>query len=260
MSSDAAPVDHACTLAALRERGADRHDPVRFRFIEALAQRASAQRGAARRVLEEKLAGLLAAYDAAPVTSSVEQIGQVEAVEAAGAPKAAEAAKPAVPVAVPREIAPAAPVITASAPRAAPPVQVASPAPAPRAGTGLLGALVHQLAERNAPALPAAPPVVDGRAAAAPRAAVAAALSTAAPPELKALSYFRRTWSRLSTEQRLAQSAAKLPENAGPLNSQHLVHQSLVLMRDLSPGYLERFIAHVDALMWLDQINNHGSK
>ena len=96
--------------------------------------------------------------------------------------------------------------------------------------------------------------------AAATRSAVTPVAPVAAPPELKALSYFRSTWSRLSTEQRLAQSAAKLPENAGPLNSQHLVHQSLVLMRDLSPGYLERFIAHVDALMWLDQVNHGGTK
>ena len=37
------------------------------------------------------------------------------------------------------------------------------------------------------------------------------------------------------------------------------VHQSLVLMRELSPGYLERFVAHVDALMWLDQLHSSGT-
>ena len=78
-----------------------------------------------------------------------------------------------------------------------------------------------------------------------------------APPpaagELKTLGYFRSTWARLSAERRLTQSLAKVPENAGPLNSHHLVHRSLTLMRDLSPEYLNRFMSYVDTLLWLDQ-------
>lgn len=79
------------------------------------------------------------------------------------------------------------------------------------------------------------------------------------PPELKALSYFRSTWAKLNTEQRLSQSLARLPDNAGPLNSHHLVHRSLTLMRDLSPGYLDKFMAYVDALLWLDQVSSAGT-
>jgi hypothetical protein len=71
--------------------------------------------------------------------------------------------------------------------------------------------------------------------------------------ELETLPFFRRTWSRLSADQRLAQSQAALPDNAGPLNSHHLVHRSLTLMRELSPGYFDRFVAHVDALLSLQQ-------
>lgn len=78
---------------------------------------------------------------------------------------------------------------------------------------------------------------------------------TEASPELKALRWFRGTWSRLSADQRLNQSLAQVPDNAGPLNSQQLVHRSLALMRALSPGYLQHFVAQVDALMWLDQVN-----
>ena len=73
------------------------------------------------------------------------------------------------------------------------------------------------------------------------------------PAELQALPYFRATWSRLSAQRRLAQSLAQLPENAGPLNSHRLVHRALTLMRQLSPDYLQRFMAHVDVLMWLEQ-------
>jgi len=64
---------------------------------------------------------------------------------------------------------------------------------------------------------------------------------------------FRSTWTRLSADQRLTQALAKVPDNAGPLNSQRLLHRSLALMRDLSPDYLERFVSYVDALLWLDE-------
>ncbi|MFM0168032.1 DUF2894 domain-containing protein [Paraburkholderia sediminicola] len=49
-------------LDAWRERGADRLDPVRFHFIEALERRAADHSGEARRILDERLAGLLDAY------------------------------------------------------------------------------------------------------------------------------------------------------------------------------------------------------
>jgi hypothetical protein len=70
--------------------------------------------------------------------------------------------------------------------------------------------------------------------------------------ELKTLSYFQGTWAALSAERRLRQSLSALPENAGPLNSQRLLHRALEAMRELSPAYLERFIEHVDTLLWLD--------
>jgi hypothetical protein len=74
------------------------------------------------------------------------------------------------------------------------------------------------------------------------------------PPaaELKSVAYFRNTWSRLSTEQQLTQTLAQAPENAGPMNSQHLVLRSLEVMRDISPDYLQNFMSYIDALIWLD--------
>jgi len=79
--------------------------------------------------------------------------------------------------------------------------------------------------------------------------------ATRAAPAGSSLPYFRRTWSRLNADQRLAQSRSSLPQNAGPLNSQHLVHRSLAQMRELSPAYFERFIAYADALLWIEQTN-----
>eukprot|EP01036_Dinobryon_divergens_P014130 gene14130-19077_t len=43
-------------------RGDHRFDPVRFRFIEALARRADTHEGEARRLLDDRVATLLAAY------------------------------------------------------------------------------------------------------------------------------------------------------------------------------------------------------
>ncbi|HJW26756.1 MAG TPA: DUF2894 domain-containing protein, partial [Rhodocyclaceae bacterium] len=54
--------DPRATLAAWREAGAERFDPVGFRFIEALARRAEAHGGEARRLLEAKLAKAVAEY------------------------------------------------------------------------------------------------------------------------------------------------------------------------------------------------------
>lgn len=64
MSNDESdPISAArATLDAWRERGADRLEPVRFHFINALARRAAGHSGEARRILDDRLAGLLEAY------------------------------------------------------------------------------------------------------------------------------------------------------------------------------------------------------
>ncbi|NRO96471.1 DUF2894 domain-containing protein [Paraburkholderia sp. NMBU_R16] len=74
-------------------------------------------------------------------------------------------------------------------------------------------------------------------------------------PEPEALDYFRHTWSKLSTERRLRESHEQVPGNAGPLNSESLVYRSLSLMRELSPEYLRQFLGYVDALSWIEQLN-----
>jgi len=110
-----------------------------------------------------------------------------------------------------------------------------------------LAALLAHIATHNAAAW------------AAPHAAAPlAAAPLAAVPELKAVRDYRSTWSRLHMEQRLTLALAKVPANAGPLNTQRLLHQALAVMREQSPAYLQRFMVQVEALLWLEQVN-HGA-
>ncbi|MGO4390675.1 DUF2894 domain-containing protein [Variovorax sp. M-6] len=185
-------MDPGAIIDAWRKRGDHRFDPVRLRFIEALARRAAAHHGDARRILDDKLARLLAAYG--------EDLERARSTDG-------------------------------DTTRAQGPSR-----------RGPLAELVDHVARHPSSH-------GDGTAA---RDTVA---SLSAPAELKTLRYFRSTWSKLSADRRLTQSLAKMPQNAGPLNSHHLVHRSLTLMRDLSPEYLNRFMSYVDALLWLDQVN-----
>jgi hypothetical protein len=180
--------DAQAILEAWRRSGADRLDPVRFRFIETLARRAAAHEGATRRLLDTRLAQLIAAYGARIRADACVDPAELRAARAA---------------------------------------QVAAPAQP-------LAALLDRIADG------AAMVTGEGKAAAAQK-------------ELKSLRHFRTTWDRLVASRRLTDSMAKAPLNAGPLNSQRLVHRSLSLMHDVSPEYLSRFVSYVDTLLWLDQ-------
>jgi hypothetical protein len=164
------------TIDAWREQGADRLDAIRFHYMDALERRAAGHEGEVRRLLDEKLAGLLKAY--------ADDLKKTE--------KADGSTTPAAPA---RET---------------------------------LGSLVEHMASQN----------------------------TASFPELAALDTFRKIWSRLRNENQLRQALDHLPTNAGPLNSSALVHRSIMLMRELSPGYLQQFLSYVDALSWMEQMND----
>ena len=86
-----------------------------------------------------------------------------------------------------------------------------------------------------------------------------AANATTRPRELKALRDYRSTWSRLAMEQRVNQALSRVPPNAGPLNTQRLVHEALSALRDTSPAYLHRLVTQVEALLWLERVGQGGS-
>jgi hypothetical protein len=69
----------------------------------------------------------------------------------------------------------------------------------------------------------------------------------------------RTTWSTLHTQQRVTHALASKPPQAGPLNSEQLVHRALLLMREVSPDYLRNLVATIDALSWAEQLQGRGS-
>lgn len=74
-------------------------------------------------------------------------------------------------------------------------------------------------------------------------------------PDVQMLDYFRGVWSQVSADRQVRQSQEQVHKNAGPLNSNQLVHRALTLMRELSPGYLQQFLSYTDALMWMEQVH-----
>lgn len=73
------------------------------------------------------------------------------------------------------------------------------------------------------------------------------------PGTQETLAQFRQLWGQLSTERQIRQSVASVPEGAGPLNSQRLVLRALQAMQQLSPAYLNRYMAYAETLLWLDE-------
>jgi hypothetical protein len=82
---------------------------------------------------------------------------------------------------------------------------------------------------------------------------------SAAYPDIPALADFRQLWSTLRADSQLRQSVAHATTDAGPLNSTALANRAIALMRELSPAYLRAFLAYVDDLAWLEQMDNASS-
>ncbi len=74
------------------------------------------------------------------------------------------------------------------------------------------------------------------------------------PRELKALRQVRATQQSQRKRQRIAQAIHQTPSDAGPLNSHRLVTSALETLRDLSPAYLDHLVTQVDTLMWLEKL------
>ncbi|WP_295958431.1 DUF2894 domain-containing protein [uncultured Xanthomonas sp.] len=212
-------------LAAWRAEHAERLDPLRFRFLEALARRTEAQQGKARELLEQKLSALLDAY-AAALAAAPQSAGDAEAAVRAMQPGPLGA-------------------LLAQSRHAAVAIRASNDHGANLEANGEASTAIDAIDTE----LPAPSPL--------PTAATAAARLTA--PQLTAVEDARRLWTELRSRSQLRQSLQPAPADAGPLNSGVLVHRALALMRTLSPGYLQHFLSYVDALSWLQQLQEAGA-
>ncbi|HRL98682.1 MAG TPA: DUF2894 domain-containing protein [Acidovorax sp.] len=176
----------APTLESLRAQGADRHDPVRYRYLQAMAERLPLQPPAVQDLLARRLQHAVAAY--------------AERVHAIAVARPAEPAAQAVPSPLAR-----------------------------------LNRELQDRAQADADRVR-----IDGG---------------ASVSDMRSVRQFSELWSRMAAEQQVLQALGRVPENAGPLNPHKLMLRSLSLMRDLSPDYLRRFLAQMDALLWLEQAN-----
>lgn len=119
----------------------------------------------------------------------------------------------------------------------------ASPAPATAAAKPARGPLAELAAYLAYPGAPGEDPD-----------AIAAQARRDAYPDLPVLDGLREIWSGLSADRQVRQSQEQVHKNAGPLNSNQLVHRALSLMRELSPGYLQQFVTYTETLAWMEQV------
>jgi hypothetical protein len=78
---------------------------------------------------------------------------------------------------------------------------------------------------------------------------------------LRSLQRCRDDCVRIAAERWVQQAAELAPENAGPLNSYRLLIRSLQAMDAISPDYLIRFVAYLDAVLWIEsaqRVRNTG--
>ena len=225
--AEAGPLPAGASLADLQALGAHRVDPARFAYLAALSRRSAAQHGAARQALDARLAQALDTC-------------------AADCRQALAEARQALPGLLARHPAAAPELRRLLAQADLPGLRRLAARLDARGSPGPLAGLVQQL-DRTAPGL------ATGAGDAGLAGAAGPATQAAPAGELRALRQFRRTWTRLSAEQQLLRSQAQLPQNPGPLNSQLLALRALQLMQVLSPAYLQRFMAQIEALLWLDE-------
>lgn len=218
-----AQVDELRSKCAGNAAIALRPDPVRLRYIEAMARRLQAAPPAVQAVLKMKLAEALKSVETGSAGQAATKPMETETREAS-AVRAAPVEGPTQKVALRK-----------------PRVKKSFEAAAATAPLSLLGQLNQHLESASSISGPSA----SGNA---PK-----TVSPIRPPDLKSAVRFRETWARISAETAVDQAAHRAPENAGPLNAHNLVLRTLGLMRELSPDYLRRFMSHAESLMWLDQ-------
>lgn len=251
------PDDLHARLAALREDGAWRFQPARWRALETLARRLEGQPEGVRRRLQERLAQGLQAH-AEGLARAREDAAELARRITADHPaqvRAARSLQEAGDLAGLRRLALRSQAQVACLPlvqlnehlRAAHPGAAAAPDYSLQAVDGDAPAQAKDTAQTGARPV-RRPPSSAGK-----TAAQRSPMPVLGADELASARRFRRAWAATRAQDQVDSAVARRPAQAGPLNSHALVLESLALMRELSPDYLRHFMAQVETLLWLDR-------
>ncbi len=224
------------------KKEADRFDPVRFSYIESLTRRAARMPKAVRRQLEQRAADALADYEISFDRAQKEAKDLIESM-ASAYPEAIEPLKRFYSAKDFRGIDRMSRKLRRATPRSPLCLLVERISGENRRAFQKAASFEELLLRREDELLHELdnPPERN----------------TDFPPgndvsNLKSYQLFRETWARHYSDRLVSDAVRKLPENPGPLNSQFLITRSLVIMRELSPSYLKRFVSYIDTLLWLE--------
>lgn len=221
-------------LAALRDAGAQRYDPVGFRYLESLTERLAPSR---HRAHQDRLQQALATFRNAFLQEKQAATTRLESLVRSGWQR--QALQPCLErgdFKALRRLADAPPRISPlTALLSALHAGASDDQPAHPAHHDALSTLLHEQQARLE-AFDAGP--ADDH----PR------------RPLKAARHLLAAQARLHTRNRIRQAIVEAPSNAGPLNSHRLVAQVLEHLGDLAPGYLEHFARHMEVLMALEKV------
>ena len=238
----------AAELERLREQGGAGFDPVGFRYLEAMVSRAGALPGLAATAVADKAQHRLAQFQQTFADAKRRAATELSAIETTY-PTSADQAQQLLALgdfkalsrlhkqlaraqASPQKQRQALKALTEQALRGG---VVNGPSAAEGATSGSLQNLLEQQ-EADIVGTVSVPGVPER--------------STG---ELKSLQRFRQTLGPIAAERLLVQEVQDGPENPGPLNQHMLALRSLKAMRDLSPQYFNRFVSHMNTLLWLEK-------
>lgn len=237
-----------CALAMAKENGAHRFDPARFHYIESMASKASGYREPVKKIVEEKAVEALRDYwrcftrDRTDAELIVERVTEKF-------PDSTEQAQRQFERGEFRQLRQLQDLLQRSS------------------NTGLLSSLNNQFVQ--AIAIPykhhedvSFDDILRQQEKNTVESLSESGHDTGLPAELRELKStrrFRKSRDKLGAHKLVTLAIEEGPENSGPLNPQRLVIRSLSAMRELSPQYLNRFVAYIDTLLWLEQVDDGAS-
>lgn len=224
-------------LAALQASGADRFKPIAFQYVLSLGRRAQAE-GAAKNIAARAIAALRD-YEA-QLSKARAEAEALTAQLLAAQPDCAHELQPLLQQQDFRALGAAARRLQQACARTSVAaltrtLNAIEPATETAAASPNLGTAMRDQELQAIDALDGAP---------------TGSGTKAGPRSLHAL---QESLAVHSARQLLAQEMRGAATDSGPLNPHMLAIKSLAIMGDISPAYLGRFVAYVDALFWLEQ-------